>query len=592
MSIRLLSLFATSLLFLAGCQQGAAPADVDVDANSPVVARYAGHQITVADVDARVLGMPRKQRPTPATDLDAWFPDLIKDMVIEDQLSAYARDHKLDQGDDFIRARNGAVSRWIARQCVRTTHPEATKVSDEDLHAEYDTRKDQWARPERRLAYHIFLRRDPGTKAQDLVDQAEKLRQRVLGGESFSLLASQYSQSETRHQDGLLGWVGRGMLPEGFEKILFALDEGVPSKPIATREGVQLFYVDHIVSARKTEFDEVKSLLRKQLVNDRMDQALAEIEQQAQLPTDTLAVQRDELLAALRDGSPEQPLVGIGARRWTLGDFQRHWQALIASQEGPEQKQLVAERPWPAYEAWRRMLVAQWQCESTGVVSEKAIERKTQVWEHAAMISSARKHAMQELAEEDEARLRLFYNNNIGQFSSAPQWKLRHLSIPLSDHAAADMARLEAAAADVAADLDKLATELGGQVDEWEPATLGELARRDSRLPTLVSPLTLGQLSAPYRTDSALEQVQAVERIDSAPQPFDEVREQVAERYLAQYTADIFHQLSDQLLTKAHFELVPEGLEALRAAGLPKPEISVEQLDAALDEIHQDTDAQ
>jgi len=103
------------------------------------------------------------------------------------------------------------------------------------------------------------------------------------------------------------------------------------------------------------------------------------------------------------------------------------------------------------------------------------------------------------------------------------------------------------------------------------------------KLPTLLAPLDAGQLAAPYRTEQGLEIAEVEARTEAKPIPFDEVRDRVVARYVTQYTKELYDRLSAKLLDEVDLTIDPDALATLRDAGLPQPDVSVEQLEDLLD---------
>ena len=67
------------------------------------------------------------------------------------------------------------------------------------------------------------------------------LRDRILGGEEFSVLASNYSEDPgSKNNGGSLGWVTRGSLVKSFETAAFTAEIGTVVGPIETDFGFHL----------------------------------------------------------------------------------------------------------------------------------------------------------------------------------------------------------------------------------------------------------------------------------------------------------------------------------------------------------------
>ena len=92
--------------------------------------------------------------------------------------------------------------------------------------------------------WNLFRRHRNTEKPEDTTAFLLEIKARVEAGETFQSLARQFSDSETRLRDGLVGRVSEGDLPARLEEIAFDLDTGQVSQPIPVRGGaVLLFYV-------------------------------------------------------------------------------------------------------------------------------------------------------------------------------------------------------------------------------------------------------------------------------------------------------------------------------------------------------------
>jgi hypothetical protein len=148
------------------------------------------------------------------------------------------------------------------------------------------------------------------------------------------------------------------------------------------------------------------------------------------------------------------------------------------------------------------------------------------------------------------------------------------------------MARLEAAASTPGTDLDTLARELGGTVEDLGFLDLVTLGRLAPNLPALVTPLDPGELAAPLRHDDQLVMAEVMARRDAEPRPFEDVRKRVAAAYVGQYTQEVYEELVDEILDAGPgLEIDPEALASLREAGLPQPEITVDELEELFEEL-------
>lgn len=559
---------------------GCSPADRS-EPDGPVIARFADGAVTADELDARVLSLPPSERPLPGEDLDAWYREQIRELVVERRLLDDARERRASD-DEELRRLAAEAERLSALELCLAELGSPEPVTAADVRSEYESQGDLLSVPERRRVHQIFLRRAPDARAR-----LDRLRDRVLAGESFQRLATEQSESESRHRQGLVGWMVPGRLPAGFERVVFSLEAGVPSEPVATREGFHLFYVDQVLPAHRPTFEEVGRQLAERLRAERRDRALRQIDTRVEPPEGSLVMDRDRFVAALEAGDPQTPVVRLGDLSWTLDDVSRRVREVVEREGGAGG---TVELAWQILDQARRREEIYQACRSEGHVAAEELDRRLGAWRERVLIDAERRRRLIGLASEDPDRLRLFYDSNLGEFSKPPTWTLRLLRIPLpesTDRAVALMARLEEAAAAGVGDLEALQAQLGGTLETTEALTLADIGRVNPKLPPLLAPLEVGQLAPPYRRDDELEIARVLAQTPAEPLPFAEVRQRVAARYVAQYTADLYDQLSERLLRDVDLEIDAEALAEVRAAGRSAPNVSVEELESLLDQMDQ-----
>lgn len=563
-----------------GCGDSTSQDAAPSGASGDVVARFGDLEITTAELDERILSLPATERPGPGTDLDAWYSEQIRELVVERRL----RDMALTEAEveSLAEARAQAEKQLAVQLCLVALRPNLETVTEDDLRAAYAERVETFRVPERRYVLHLFQRRDP--KSAQARAEIEALRDRVLRGEGFQRLAVAHSDSESRHRDGVLGWMRPGDLPKGFENIVFALEEGVPSEPVVTRDGFHLFYVDQSLPAREVSFDEARKVLHEQLTGERRAAALAEIEAEIEPPVGAVLLDRDIFREVVSAGDPDAVVLRVEGFEVTLGDLRRDVLQARARQEPSERG--GGDLAWTLLQGMRHRELIYHHCRAQQRIPEDELASRLAVWRERAELETLRRRRLLETAQRDEDRLRLFYESNLGNFSKPPTWTLRRLRLPLDERVRTVMARLERAAAQGGTDLDTLHGEFGGEVEDLGAKNLTEIGRLEAKLPVLVAPLEVGDLSAPYRNVDNLEIVQVTARAEAEPLPFDEIRERVAAAYVEQYTREVYDALADEILQKAELQILPEGLAALRDAGMPQSdEVSVEDLEALLEEL-------
>lgn len=69
---------------------------------------------------------------------------------------------------------------------------------------------------------------------------AQEIKTKITNGESFANLAKLYSIDSSKKRGGDLGFFGRGMMVQEFEKAAFALEKGQVSEIVKTQFGYHI----------------------------------------------------------------------------------------------------------------------------------------------------------------------------------------------------------------------------------------------------------------------------------------------------------------------------------------------------------------
>lgn len=570
----------TALASLVACREQIAEKATDA------VAFLGDRAIKATEVDARILALPAAERPKPGEDLDAWYQAQIRQLAVDLLLRDEATSYGLRQDQAFKGARQEIEKQLAVQLCFSALRPDVEALTEADLRAAYEAKAESLKIPERRSTFHIFLRRSAETDGKKLRARAEALRDRVLRGESFQRVAAAESDSESRHKDGEIAWVSPGQLPAGFEKVIFALEEGVPSEPVETHDGVQLFYVDQILPARQPSVEDIRAVLREKLVAERQQKALEEVEAGIAPEPGSLILDRKSFTELAAQSDPEVVVFRSGDKEIKLSDLRRQLRQNAARPQAAERMNLPPVlQAWQLLEVLRRREQLYEHCEKTGKIPAAELAQQMRQWDEKALLSMQRQRRLLELAKSDEARLRFYYESNGDRFTKPIEWHLKRLRLPLGDKSAANIARLEGAARKQDQSLETLQQELGGEIDDLGSRNLAELRQMEPKLPPLLAPLQVGQLSAPYRAPKYLEIVQLEARTEPEKLDFEKVKDQAAALYLEQYTRELYQELESQLLAGDKLRILPEALAALREAGLPQPDVSPEQLEKLLEEL-------
>lgn len=167
--------------------------------------------------------------------------------------------------------------------------------TEEQVRAYYKKHPEKFTEPEKMRLSMILLEVDPSapTSAWDAAEaQAGSLRLRMVeGGADFAELAKEFSSDPSAKQGGDLGYLHRGMLPEGIQGKVDDMKPGDISAPTRILQGFALFRYDAFQAPKHHDFATVKPRATDLLVREQQEQAwealIARVRKAAKIEIDT-----------------------------------------------------------------------------------------------------------------------------------------------------------------------------------------------------------------------------------------------------------------------------------------------------------------
>jgi parvulin-like peptidyl-prolyl isomerase len=547
-----------------GSDTGSDPEDgIDPDA----IAVYDGGQVTAAELDRVILELPPNQRQSLALEDPDAYRNLVREVAVDEILLREAKLLGVDQSPEFLGQLRGIRRNLFVERYLAEKLPPIEPPTEAELRREYERRGEEYHRVERRLVYNLFRRLTPDTTKDQLRAELREVRDQVLAGQSFSTFAERISDSESRHNKGLLGWFERGQLSPDLEGVIFSLEEGVPSEPIATRDGVHLFYVDTVIEAKDFSFEEVRRGLAAQLYAERRGEAMRKLEAELEDDVEIFFPTRDELQALQRRGDPGAVVLRVGDFELRLGELGSLLETDRILNPG-----VVENRTERLLEALRQAERIYQHQLARGATLDAEGERQLAARADRLLALHYRQEKLRVAVDSDPARLRTFYDDNRRRFTSPLQLRLRRLSIPLAEDAAARMGSLERLVPELEAGrqtLEEAAAELSGDLQELGWVTLGQLRELDPKLARFAAGIPAGGYSPPYSTADRLSIVRVLERREPEPLPYERVRDPVRAAYLERHGQRLYEELRQELLGEAGFRFLEDRFESLIRSGLP-----------------------
>ena len=530
------------------------------------VATWNGGQAQAEEVERRLLEVPQRRGATAGMDRLDTLVDryrlasraLAVDSVLLDSMpDRDAALASLDLTERYASIRMNALLLAYLQE-----RGAAIEITDDQLEAYYAAHSDRFHAPGVVVLWNIYRRHEDPDDPAATSELLRSLRERFLAGETFAALAREYSQSETRLRDGLVGDYKAADLPPRLAEIVFALDELEISQPIPIKDGAVLLYVSEKTEGSQRSLDQVRPRLENLLRRRALDDEVAARVRDLTPPDGSMIVSVAELEEVLDGGDREQEVLVIGEFRATAGDF-ASFMAQATQPDGldpgDQSDEAVSQRFAHAlgrlvdrallYGELVRTNDSALTADLRGEVEDQVIDTRDRM-----IADEEVRRRVEKLADEDEVQLRNFYDDNLHHFQSQLRFRLRRISTPLNDDSIGQMAALELLRErliDGELTLEAVAAEIGGEIADlgWqEPSALTSNAR------TYLLELGGVGFAIPYVHDEQeIRLLQVEAREDPRPLAFAQARARVLEEYLRRNRRALAEQVTEQILEEAGY---------------------------------------
>lgn len=251
-----------------------------------IVATINGEVLTKKDFDKMWNGLtPEMQKSYEAAGGKIQFLDnhIRKRLVIQEALK-----EGFTERDDVKFTIDRAVENAIFDAYVRLIMAKQV-ISESDIRALYEERKDKLILKERVNARHIIATPDSmavnnraNSNAMSEAEAEEKMinlrRQLESNPESFADLALQFSEDGAALSGGSLGWFPKGKMVEEFDEVAFSLEPGEISDVFKTRYGYHIVKVEEVAPAGPAPYEDVREKLLDEILRERTSEVMARVQ--------------------------------------------------------------------------------------------------------------------------------------------------------------------------------------------------------------------------------------------------------------------------------------------------------------------------
>lgn len=176
---------------------------------------------------------------------------VVNEMLVKNNLSMEDYKKKLAaEGNTLENVKKEIQGQMLRMRLLRREVQSKILVTDEEIGEYYDKNRQDYEGKEAVRIQQILLTAPAGADNKTRAgakEQARQLRERILKGEPFEMLAAQYSKGPAAAQGGDIGFVERGVILPDVEKVAFSLPVGQLSDVIESEMG---FHVIAVIDKR------------------------------------------------------------------------------------------------------------------------------------------------------------------------------------------------------------------------------------------------------------------------------------------------------------------------------------------------------
>jgi peptidyl-prolyl cis-trans isomerase SurA len=303
-----------AVLGLAMLVAAAAPRAIEGDIIEQVLVKVNGEIITKTELETRQIAALRQKNPNLRPNNDAELqkalaevtPQVIVDAVDEmlmvqrgkelgytmstEQFNGIVenikKENKIESDEQLQQAlkQEGMTMADLRKQLERTMLVQRVQqteimqklqVTDTELKAYYDAHQDEFGTVPsvtlREITINVPTTAQGVNVAQDeeARAKAEQVRAKIVAGEPFARLASDFSDSGSKANGGLVGPLAKTDLSEDLQKAIAGLKTGGVTPVLRTSRGYQIIKIENLQETTTRPFEEAKSEVADKIANSK-----------------------------------------------------------------------------------------------------------------------------------------------------------------------------------------------------------------------------------------------------------------------------------------------------------------------------------
>ncbi len=181
-------------------------------------------------------------------------------------------------GQSFEDWKSEMRTNMMTQRVVRQEVGGKINIKKEDLAKYYEEHKTEFVREEEIYLRELLLSSEGKSPAEvaGLEKKAKDIVARLRKNEKFNLLVREFSDSQTKNEDGDIGWMKKGMLSKPIEDLVFKGQKNFVTDPIKLPNGWLILRVEDFHLAGQAELEQVENEIMERLYMPRFQPQMRE----------------------------------------------------------------------------------------------------------------------------------------------------------------------------------------------------------------------------------------------------------------------------------------------------------------------------
>jgi parvulin-like peptidyl-prolyl isomerase len=179
------------------------------------------------------------------------------------------------EGLTLVDLRRNLERQMLVSQVQRAEVSDKISVNDEEARAYYTAHPREFTTPSELTLRELLVEVPTSDKGINVAQddeakaKADDIRKRLVNGEPFARLASDFSASASKANGGLIGPINHDELDPRLQKVLDAMQVGDVTEPIRTQRGYQLLKIETKTPTRVKTFEQARGDISNRVADQK-----------------------------------------------------------------------------------------------------------------------------------------------------------------------------------------------------------------------------------------------------------------------------------------------------------------------------------